>query len=146
MQSHLLHTAGGNLAEASPDNPTRGIGHRADHPSARQPPLWRGFFFMGKTLRTVRRLLPDDAAPLVCPGLPSNAYTLTGLHLSGVETGLWKWALPREWQRLSKNDKSAATTPSGYSEFSKNIVPPDHGGDILGARRPPRNSLDLVAG
>ena len=51
MQSHLLDTGDRLLVEASPYDLIRGIGYSIDHVSARQPPLWRGLNFLGKTLQ-----------------------------------------------------------------------------------------------
>ena len=63
MQSHFLDTGDRLLAEASPYDLVWGIGYRADHVSARPPPLWRSLNLLGKALQTVRRLFRDRAPP-----------------------------------------------------------------------------------
>ena len=52
MKHHLLNTGNKRLAEASPLDPVRGIGLRADDPRANDPRQWRGNIF------SVRRFLP----------------------------------------------------------------------------------------
>ena len=140
--------AGRFFAETSPDNPTRGIGCRADHPSARQPPLWRGLIFMGKSLQTVRRLLPDDVAPLVCPGVPSNVYPRMGLDPSRIETGFLSGPFRASGSGCPKVTCQRLPPPRDIGNFHIILpgIPLDHGGDVLDARRPRRNSLDLVTG
>ena len=123
MQSHLLGTGDRLLAEASPYDLTWGIGYSADHVSARQPTLWRGFNLLGKTLQTVRRLFRDRAPP------PTRHQLLSPQGISHSRLDCI-FEDPSTRQRLCPEDTSAAASSSGYP-LSLPHVPSDHGGDVL---------------
>ena len=91
MQLNILDTGDRFLVEASPYDLIRGIGYSIDHVSARQPPLWRGLNFLGKTLQTVRRLFRDRA-----PASRATNFCLLREIRGPLETASSKLTLQRD--------------------------------------------------
>ena len=108
MQSHLLDTGDRLLVEASPYDLIRGIGYSADHVSARQPPLWRGFNLLDKTLQTVHHLFRDRAPP------PTRHQLLSPQSISPSSRDCIFEVGPSTRQRLCPEDTSAAASSSGF--------------------------------
>ena len=57
MKNRLLSTGNKLLAEASPLDPVRGIGLRADVPRVNDPRQWRGKTLLGEALSAVREAI-----------------------------------------------------------------------------------------
>ena len=100
-----------------------GIGCRADHVSARQPPHWRGLNLLGKALQTVRRLFHNRAPP------PTRQQPLSPQGDSPSSRDQIFEVYPSTRQRLCPGDTSAAASPSGYPDSVPNVRS-DHGGDV----------------
>ena len=62
MKLHILSTGKKRLAEASPLDPVRGIGLRANDPRAINPHKWRGQNSPGEELSVVREAIRDSEA------------------------------------------------------------------------------------
>ena len=124
MQLNILDTGDRFLVEASPYDLIRGIGYSIDHVSARQPPLWRGLNFLGKTLQTVRRLFRD------CAPTPTRHELWSPPGISPSSRDCIFEVDPSTRQKLCPEDTSAAASSSGYP-VSLPHVPSDHGGDVV---------------
>ena len=62
MELHLFSTGNKRLAEASPLDPVRGIGLRADDPRASDPHKWRGKHSLGEAISAVREAIRASEA------------------------------------------------------------------------------------
>ena len=57
LKHHRLSTGNNRLTEASPLDPVRGIGLRADVPRVNDPRQWRGKTLLGEALSAVREAI-----------------------------------------------------------------------------------------
>ena len=78
MKHHLLSTGNKRLAEASPLNPVRGIGLRADDPRANDPRKWRGKKMLGEAHSALYEAFHESDTGLAHPASPGRFRTPTG--------------------------------------------------------------------